>query len=470
MREQDRQVLSPRVAVVSLYFKMYDEQMDADSVAQRESFLTRVVERLSSMATVVGSWMLAEVAEAAAANNELSDLVFDVMALVPSMVAPPALVREVLEDCTKPILLWNVPEVVSLPDELNQAYGAAHSSHVGCEMAANVLRRDERVFETVTCRLDGGGSDELDRLSRSLRALAVGEMLRRASVLRVGPPQDGYDDVAVDPTFLRDTGIKELNVDLPTWEEAVSVANRSSIAEVTDRYERWRDERLDVGVLEQSARLAVALETLVLRHEVECGTINCHSNFFRANERTGLTGCLGVSMVTGRGVPFSCTGDLPVALALLVGLRLAGAALYCELYTGEDSTGEMLIASGGEGDLSWAKPGTLRLGPNRMYPGRRGEGACFTFSLRSGPATLISLSPGAHRWQITWATGIVSTRSFANFDGPHGMFRFDAPDADDAARRWIAAGPSHHHALVPSTLDLEIPLVARAAGAEEVRV
>jgi hypothetical protein len=54
--------------------------------------------------------------------------------------------------------------------------------------------------------------------------------------------------------------------------------------------------------------------------------------------------------------------------------------------------------------------------------------------------------------------------------GPNGMFRFDRGPGEEALSRWIASGATHHNALAPSRLDVEVPALARALGIREVRV
>ena len=50
------------------------------------------------------------------------------------------------------------------------------------------------------------------------------------------------------------------------------------------------------------------------------------------------------------------------------------------------------------------------------------------------------------------------------------MFRFDTGPSGDAGERWIASGATHHNALAPGRLDLEIPAAAAALGVEPLRV
>jgi L-arabinose isomerase len=54
--------------------------------------------------------------------------------------------------------------------------------------------------------------------------------------------------------------------------------------------------------------------------------------------------------------------------------------------------------------------------------------------------------------------------------GPNGMFRFDSGPADLALEGWIGSGATHHNALAPGRLDVEIPALAAALGIQHVRV
>ena len=54
--------------------------------------------------------------------------------------------------------------------------------------------------------------------------------------------------------------------------------------------------------------------------------------------------------------------------------------------------------------------------------------------------------------------------------GPNGMFRFDSGPAVEAVDGWIASGATHHNALAPGRLDIEIPALAAALGLRSVRI
>ena len=131
----------------------------------------------------------------------------------------------------------------------------------------------------------------------------------------------------------------------------------------------------------------------------------------------------------------------------------------------------MLLAAGGEGDPAWADPGhPIVVEPNEHYPGDHGAGASIAFRLEPGPATALWLSPVAETWRLAWATGEIVEARCDGMGGPNGMFRFDSGPSFEAGARWIASGATHHNALAGGRLDVEIPVLARALGIEDVRV
>ena len=218
-------------------------------------------------------------------------------------------------------------------------------------------------------------------------------------------------------------------------------------------------------------RLALALHDLAGSVNAIAATVNCHSDVLRWNPAIGITACLGASLLTADGIPVSCTGDLPTALALVLARALSGRALYCEFYTPERETGLMLLAAGGEGDPAWADPRhPVVVEPNDHYPGDHGAGTSISFRLEQGPATALSFSPAGDTWRLAWATGEIVEARYDAMGGPNGMFRFDSGSAFEAGARWIASGATHHNALARGRLDVEIPVLARALGIEEVRV
>jgi L-arabinose isomerase len=458
-----------RVAFLSAYFGMYDDVMPAGFREHQQASTARSRAVLETEFDVVDLGMIASEAEGIAAAGMLREEPVDAIVYAPTMVAPPAWPLHVMAASAVPVVIWNALQVLTLERDLDHPRATINTTQVGCLMLANVLVRQRRWSHTVT----GSPLRPADNAAvlQVVRSAATAGSLRRAVALRIGDAIPGYDDVMASPGELGTLGVSEIPVGKPELDAAFDAIDDASARRLLDTLAARPGWRMQAGENAlSSARLALALEGLCARHKVSCGTINCHGELFRNNPKIGITACLGMSLMGERGIPLSCTGDLPAGLAMLVAERLSGHALYCETYAPDLTRGTMLIASGGDGDPRWADAAGVQTIANTYYSGKRGAGTGLSFRLAPGPATLVSLSPAGDGWRLAWATGEVTADGYDGLDGPNAMFRFDRAPVEAAASAWIASGATHHHALARGRLDAELRIVAAAAGLEAVSV
>lgn len=458
----------PRIGLVVPRFTLFDAHMRPGFVERMRAAAPRYAGALGTWFDVVPTGVVEDDADAAAAADALRAARPDVIVLAPCMAAPPSFGWAV---CTAlpetPVVIWNALPVQRMAADLSQAEATENSTTVGCIMLGNVLVRAGRPAPVVTTAPEDPAGLEL--LRRTVAGAAAAGALRGATLLRIGAPIDGYLDVEATEMELARIGVTEVDVPAGELEEAFAGAGDGDGRAVLEecREAGWRGDPGAQGV--RSGRLAHAIRMLVDEHGAAGGTVNCHGPLLRFGPRVGIAACLAVARETAAGRPFSCTGDQPAGVSLALAARLAGAALYHECYAPEPATGLMLIAAGGEGDPAFAD-GEVVMEENDHYPGEAGRGTSIAFSLRRGPATMLSASPTRDGWVLAWATGEIVESRYGNMRGPNGMFRFDSGDAVAASSAWISSGATHHNALAPGRLDVEIPVLAEALGMRSVRV
>jgi L-arabinose isomerase len=459
-------VSRPRIAVVSVYFTLFDAQMPGDFRARQEDAVARQVQALAAEFDVAAfTGLLTSEEEARAANAVVREAGADVVVFAPSMAAPASYGITALEGIDAPLVLWNAPGADRLGEDLDQRSAHEHTTMLGALMLANPLARRERSFHAVSARTDR--AEEMMDLCRTIRALAAGRRVRGRTVLRIGDPYPGYLNVEANAEQLAQLDLVERSISRDALEAAFDAADPEALENVhADIAARgWRGVADERGI-----RLAAAVSHLAGEHDVLCGTVNCHSDLVRFNDRIGVPACLAASHCGAGGTPFSCTGDLPAAIAMALGTAIAGSVLYCEFYAPEPDTDLFLVANGGEGDGGLAA-GSVDVVPSSHYPGVNGAGAAVTFDLAPGPVTLMTLSPMGTTWRLVWALGELVESRYPRMLAPNAMFRFDSPGTGLALLdRWIASGASHHNALIPGHRDLELPLVAEALRIEAQRV
>src|SRR5581483_5709500 len=110
--------------------------------------------------------------------------------------------------------------------------------------------------------------------------------------------------------------------------------------------------------------------------------------------------------------------------------------------------------------------GGVRLVPSAHYPGVNGAGTALAFDLPPGPVTVLSLSPIGSSWRLVWGCGELLESRYPRMQAPNAMFRFSSSAPAEALDAWLGSGATHHNALIPGHLDLELPLVANALAIE----
>lgn len=443
---------SPRIGLIAPYFRLFDEAMPPEFRADREEHAVGLQRVLSQHGEVVFSGLTDSEESGDALGRTLSDQGVDVLVVAPPMAAPPSYVRKLLAhipDC--PLVVVAAQDHATIPDGYDTTEATRRSLPVGFTMLTNVLVRDRRPFLSVIGSLEE--PDFETRLARAVRSAGAASAIRGLRLLRVGEPIAGYDDVMASEAELAVFDLDVVDVSpkrLAAMFEGVpeNAVEKQLAADVTD----FDATAVDAETHRRSARLTCALRALVDESGASGGTVNCHGAHLRWNERVGITACLAVARLSEAGRPFSCTGDLPAALALVLAKRVARAALYCELYQLDLLGNWLLVANGGEGDPGLCRDGsTVRLLPEDHYEGVHGAGTAVAYEITPGPATIVSFTPMPHApsgWRLIAAEGEVVDSRHPHMEGPNGMFSFSGADVRSGFDKWAQAGASHHAVLV----------------------
>ena len=242
------------------------------------------------------------------------------------------------------------------------------------------------------------------------------------------------------------------------------------VAELERETRALYDVEVDGDGLERSLRAACALADLVDRHRLDAGAMNCHVPEIRFGEEIGIAPCFALGRLTSRGVPWSCTGDVLTAVALLTAKLLGGSAQYHELETIDAETGEYVIASSGEHDLDLAPGIRPRLVRNEWFAADPRCGACACFTAPAGPATLVAFADVASGYRLIAAQGELTGRGWPGVGTANAAFRFAGGAPREAWARWCRAGANHHAAATRGLHAGSVEAVARFLGLDFVAI
>ena len=462
-----------RAAVVSPYWTFWEASAGGPALREdRQMLLADAVAALRSAGApldVIGTGLL-DSPEAATAQADGIEENLDVIVVVICMAAPSTHGLAFLDRFPAvPVVVWSVQRSRNIRAGFDASDITSAGTAVGTPQLTNMLARSGRPHEIVVGALDDAAPHR--QVARAVQADATASALRRARIARVGHPPPGYACVDTDAGALRlATGIELVDVDPADLRRRWRAVDEAS----TDRLQRQAEAIAEVAVAwdtagRRSLAGAAALEALDEELDIAAGAMNCHVPELRFGSEVGVTPCYGLGRETSRGIPWTCAGDVLTAVAMLVGKRLGGAALYHELEVLDFDTDEVAIANSGEHDLSWCPAGRRpRLQPNPWYTDDPLTGASVWFELPPGPASLIGFTPHSGEpsgYRFIVAEGHITERSLPQSPTVGGVFRF-AGEAGVAEswRAWAAAGVNHHSSCSPGHLAADVATVARYLG------
>lgn len=469
-----------RAAVVSPYWTFWEASAGGAELREdRRALLADAVAAVDSatagtLEVVCESLLDSPEGAAVTADGVPGDL--DVILVIITMAAPPTHGLAFLDRFAGvPLVIWSLQRTRNIRDGFDASDITSAGTAVGTPQLTNMLARTGRPHEIIAGALDDTACG--DRVARAVAVAAVAGALRRARIARVGEPPPGYVCVDTDPVALqRATGIGIVATDPADLRRRWCAVTEADIERLAQEAEALAEMAVAWDTAgRRSLAGAAALEALDDELGVAAGAMNCHVPELRFGAEVGVTPCYGLGRETSRGIPWTCAGDVLTAVAMLVGRRLGGGALYHELEVIDFDTDEVAIANSGEHDLAWCPAGRQpRLQPNPWYTDDPLTGVSMWFELPPGPASLIGFTPHADEpsgYRFVVAEGHITERSLPASPTVGGVFRF-AGEAGVAEywRAWAAAGVNHHSSASPGHLAGDVATVARYLGVGCVRV
>ena len=469
----------PRVGVVHPYWTLWEHTAGPTFRADRMALARSVADELAGSAAVdpVAIVEIASGDDGLSVGRRFAAENVDVVLVLQTMAVPAAWTMAAIAALPAvPVVIWALHETGLVGGAFDHGSITTQGATVGAPMLSNLLSRADRPFELVLGRRSDPAT--MDRVGSALMVAGIARRIARSRLGRIGRPLDGYAHVDVDDEALRAaTGISIVAVDpdevVARYREVADADVRALESDVRRDWAFEAEPRADD--LDRSLRAAIALEAVADSHGLDGGAFNCHVPQFRFGEPIGIAPCWALGRLTSAGRPFTCTGDIVTAVAMLTTKRLGGAAVYHEIEAIDYDTGEVVIANSGEHDLAWAAPGVRpRLRPNGWFCGKDPHcGVCAVLEPPPGPATLVGFTPhpaARGRFRYIVARGELTARTFPETGTVNGAFRFRDGSVEEAWARWASAGVNHHSSATPGDLSGQVVAVARHLGIEAVVV
>ncbi|HVF09460.1 MAG TPA: hypothetical protein VNA16_01580, partial [Abditibacteriaceae bacterium] len=437
-----------RIAYLPFYVDYY-EGICPDFPREKAALAAQCAKVLATHGEVIwGGELIRDVESAAAVGQKLASQNVDCVVVVTTIAVFGAIPWAALQHIEAPCLIWNAQQIKRVGKGYSMVDIVRNTGQIGTQALANTLVRHGRSFRLVTgYHKSKRTAHEIARFFRVLRAAVA---LKKARLLSIGAPFPGMTDVELVPEYLaQHLGASVVSLGVEDLNRAYAAVPESEVRKHAKRLKAAHEVKsLTRDEMLRSVRLSEALHSLAEGYNVDAGTLNCHGPNCLRNAEIGVTACYSLGVQNGRGRPFTCTGDLPTVIAMLLLKSLSGAAMYTEVQVMDEKRRAVVIANSGEGEDGIRRGGsTPVVRGNANFTGVHGRGASFAYPLAPGPATLVSLTPtpqGEYSFRLIAAEGEILDEPLPDAGALAGFFRFRHVDLHTGYTSWLEAGAVHH--------------------------
>lgn len=228
-------------------------------------------------------------------------------------------------------------------------------------------------------------------------------------------------------------------------------------------------EKLTPEHLEIAASATVALEKFIEEKKLD-GLAYYYEASPGSKMRELVTNFIvGNSMLTAAGFPMCGEFDIKNCICMMIFDRLEIGGSFAEFHPMDFQHDTILVGHDGPHHLNIAnrKPALRSL---KKYHGKPGSGAGVEFNIKTGPITMLSMSPkadGQFKWVLAEGESLDYPVPPTGNTNTHGKF---LPDLRTFLRNWMSEGPTHHFALGIGHKADTIEKLAKVLNIECVRV
>jgi L-fucose isomerase-like protein len=318
----------------------------------------------------------------------------------------------------------------------------------------------------------GTGRDFGLRLAATARALSALKAIAGCRIVSIGGVVPSFGNLE----YSRDSFEKSLQVDV----ERVELQNLFGLAEsastpevatiVAHLSERAACVRVDAASLENTARICHAIRSVRDREGADAAALRCWPEF---QEWQGIAPCAAVSWANDNCMPTACEGDVPGAVAMLVGTILSGsAATMNDPVALDDGSGSVQMWHCGPGPASWADERGQCLDYHhtlnrRLTKGAPRAGVSSDIRFAHGPVTILRVR-GDGRTLFVLEGEVVDGPAppYPGSGGWIGNLRMgeDRVSPDDLLHMMAAYGLEHHYPVMRGHHGADLVEMAAWAG------
>jgi len=234
-------------------------------------------------------------------------------------------------------------------------------------------------------------------------------------------------------------------------DELAQLRREVSPAQIAERVKEFY-EKFEIGPdcvreeLERAARTSVALDRLVLDHDLGSLAYYYRGTGNNENEDAVSSIILGNSLLTARGIPVAGEYEIKNAQAMKIMDAFGAGGSFTEYYAMDFEDDVVLMGHDGPGHIAIAQ-GKTKVRPLDVYHGKVGRGLSVEMSVTHGPVTLLSVVQTMEgRIKLLVAEAESVPGPILEIGNTNSRYRFGI-GARRFVNEWNSHGPAHHCAV-----------------------
>jgi len=198
--------------------------------------------------------------------------------------------------------------------------------------------------------------------------------------------------------------------------------------------------------LNRAARTSVALDRLVLEHDLGSMAYFYNGTGVPENEDAISSIILGNSLLTARGIPVAGEYEIKNAQAMKIMDSFGVGGSFTEYYAVDFNDDVVLMGHDGPGHIAIAE-GKTKVKPLDVFHGKVGRGLSVEMSVKHGPVTLLSVvETAAGSLMLLVAEGESVPGPILEIGNTNSRYKFSI-GARSFINSWNSHGPAHHCAV-----------------------
>ncbi len=439
----------------------------------------RIGDRIRSMGVeVVDAGMVDNPVKAAAAGEFMQSRGVEIVFLYVSTYALSSTVLPVAQAVKAPVVILNLQPVPQLDyDTFNRLGDRGRMTGVWLEHCqacsvpeiAGVFNRAGIRYDLVSGFLEE--SQSWSEIEAWVRAAQVATLMRHNRLGILGHYYCGMLDVYTDVTRL--SAAFGTHVELLEMCELKKYREEAGLADVEEKIREFRTvfevaDECESLELERAARTSVALDRLVLNHDLTSMAYYYEGQPGNEYENIVTSIIPGNTLLTGKGVPVAGECEVKNAHAMKIMSALGCGGSFSEFYLMDFHEDVLLMGHDGPAHFAIAE-GRVKLVPLPIFHGKPGKGLSIQMSVRHGPVTLLSVVEGREDVFLLTAEGESVPGPVLEIGNTNSRYRFPIAGRE-FLNRWSRYGPAHHCAIGVGHSADKINKIGQLLGLETVVV